>query len=261
MRALLLLIILLFLAGPGFGMSTEGCGAGACAECHHISKEETSRLLGDLVDRVNSVDFAEIPGMWVAEVEKGDLKLPIYIDFSKQYLVSGNVLRLSDRTDLTQLRKAQMHKIDVKRIPLADALLIGKATAKIKVIVFTDPQCPFCKKLHGELKEVVRRDPNIAFLVKLFPLIKIHPEAYGIAKSIVCRNSLALLEDSFAGRAVPPANCDTPVVDQNRALAAELGITSTPTLIFPDGVVIPGFKTADAMLALVGENQARVNEK
>lgn len=254
MRPLLLLVLVLFIAQAGFGMSPEGCGAGACSDCHSITKEETAKLLGDLVDRVNSVEFAEIPGMWVAEVEKGNNKLPVYIDFSKQYLVAGNVIRLKDRTDVTQMRNAQKHKIDVNRIPLADALMVGKATAKTKVIVFTDPQCPFCKKLHSQLQEVVRRDPNIAFLIKLYPLTKIHPNAYGIAKSIVCNNSLALLEDSFAGRPVPPASCDTQVIDQNRALGAEIGITSTPTLILPDGLVVPGYKPANALLALIKEN-------
>jgi thiol:disulfide interchange protein DsbC len=258
MRPLILLVIALFIARAGFAMSADGCGAGACADCHSITKEETAKLLGNMVDRVNSVEFAEVPGLWVAEVEKGEVKLPVYIDFSKQFLVSGSVIRLNDKTNLTQQRSARMNKVDVSRIPLGDALLLGKATAKTKVIVFTDPECPYCKKLHEELKEVVRRDPAIAFLIKLFPL-KMHPNAYDISKSIVCSNSLEFLEASFAGRPVPPASCDTQVVDQTRALAAELGITSTPTLVLPDGLVEPGYKSAAALLTLIGDNVAKVN--
>ena len=258
MRPLFLLVIALLIARAGFAMSAEGCGAGACADCHSITKEETAKLLGGLVDRVNSVDFAEIPGLYVAEVEKGEQRLPVYIDFSKQFLVAGNVIRLNDKTNLTQQRSDRNSKVDVSRIPLADALLLGKATAKTKVIVFTDPECPFCKRLHEELKEVVRRDPTIAFLIKLFPL-KMHPNAYGISKSIVCSNSLELLEASFAGQPVPPASCETQVVDRTRALAVELGITGTPTLVLPDGLVAPGFKSADALLTLIGDNVARVN--
>lgn len=98
---------------------------------------------------------------------------------------------------------------------------------------------------------MVRRDPDIAFLTKLFPL-KIHPEAYAISKSIVCSNSLAMLEASFAGRPVSPPLCDTPVVDQTLALAGELGINSTPTLILPDGSVIAGSRKAEDLLRLLG---------
>jgi len=236
-----------------FAMSPEGCGAGTCAECHSITMAETEQLLGSMVDKVNSVEFAEVPGMWVAEVEKDQKKLPVYIDFSKQYLVSGNVIRLNDKQNLTRQRSVRMNSVDVSKIPLADALLLGKPSAKTKVIVFTDPECPYCKKLHEELKEVIRRDPEVAFLIKLFPL-KMHPNAYDISKSIVCNNSMEYLELSFSGKPVPAPNCEIPVIDQTIALAGELGIRSTPTLVLPDGRVIPGYRKAEAILTIIGEN-------
>lgn len=256
MRSLLILFTLLIFSHNAFAMSADGCGAGSCADCHSLSLAETEQLLGGMVDRVNHVEFAEIPGLWVAEVEKDQKKLPVYIDFSKQYMIAGNVIRLNDKENLTSQRSARMNKIDVGRIPLQDALLLGKSSAKTKVIVFTDPECPYCKRLHTELKEVVRRDPNIAFLIKLFPL-KMHPNAYETSKSIICNKSMELLEVSFAGKPVPPASCDTAVVDQTLALVGELGIRSTPTLVLPDGLVVPGYKKAEALLVLIGENVAQ----
>jgi len=260
MRFLFISIALIFCTQSTYAMTADGCGAGTCNDCHSITKEETAQLLGSMVDKVNSVEFSEVPGLWVAEVEKGENKLPVYIDFSKQYLVSGNVIRLNDKENLTRERSSRMNKIDVGRIPLTDALLLGKPSAKTKVIVFTDPECPYCKKLHVELKEVVRRDPDVAFLIKLFPL-KMHPNAYGISKSIICNNSMELLEISFAGKPIPPANCDTPAVDQTLALVGELGIKSTPTLVLPDGRIIPGFRKADALLTIIGEYVEEVAEQ
>lgn len=253
MRYLLTFIIVLGWVSTAAAMTGEGCGEGSCADCHSITKDETIQLLGNLVDKVNSVDFAEVPGMWVADVEKGDRRLPVYIDFSKKFLVSGNVIRLEDRENLTQQRAARMNKVDVARIPLDDALLLGRATAKNRVIVFTDPECPYCKKLHEELKEVVKRNGDIAFLIKLFPL-KMHPNAYDISKSIVCNKSMAMLELSFAGKPVPPPLCETSAVDQTIALAEDLGIRSTPTLVLADGLIVPGYKQADALLKLISEN-------
>jgi thiol:disulfide interchange protein DsbC len=142
----------------------------------------------------------------------------------------------------------------MSRIPLDDALLLGSNAAKIKVVVFTDPECPFCKKLHDELKVVVRREPDIAFLIKLYPL-KMHPNAYGKAKSIVCARSLELLELSLAGKPVPPPTCNTKVVDQTLALAPDLGIQSTPTLVLPNGLVMPGYKTADDLVKRIREER------
>jgi len=259
MRSLLVFTLLLFFTHNAFAMSADGCGADSCADCHSITMEETEQLLGSMVDKVNHVEFAEVPGMWVVEVEKGQKKLPVYIDFSKQYLFTGNVLRLNDKKNLTRQRSARMNKVDVSSIPLQDALLLGKPSARTRVIVFTDPECPYCKKLHVELEEVVKRDPEIAFLIKLFPL-KMHPNAYETSKSIVCNKSMELLEASFAGKPVPPATCDTAAIDQTLALVGELGIRSTPTLVLPDGVVVPGYKKADALLALIGENVAQASK-
>ncbi len=257
MRLLFIFVTLFIFNQNVFAMTADGCGAGSCADCHSITRAETEQLLGSMVDKVNHVEFAEVPGMWVAEVEKGDRKLPVYIDFSKKYLLSGNVIRLDDMQNLTQQRNARMNKVDVSKIPLADALVLGSPAAKTKVIVFTDPECPYCKKLHDELKQVVRRDPDVAFLIKLFPL-PMHPNAHAVSQSIVCNNSMEYLEMSFAGKPVPAPNCEIPVVDETIALAKELGIRSTPTLVLPDGLVVPGYKKADVLLTLIGENLAQV---
>ena len=100
------------------------------------------------------------------------------------------------------------------------------------------------------MKEVIKRAPDIAFLIKLFPL-KMHPNAYGISKSIVCNNSMEYLELSFAKKPVPPPNCDIPVVDETIALTEKLGIRSTPTLVLPNGRVLPGYRKADALITTI----------
>lgn len=237
-------------------MAPDGCGAGACADCHTLSKSEAKRVLDGLVDDVIDVKLAEVPGLWLVEVEKDRRKLPVYLDFSKNYLMSGNVIRLADQANVTQREHARMNKVDVSRIPLDDALVLGDPAAPVKVIVFTDPECPYCKKLHTELEEVVKREPSIAFLIKLFPL-KMHPNAYTISKSIVCSGSMELLEASFAGKPVPPPTCETQVVDQTLALVNDLGIRSTPTLVLPNGLVMPGYKPANELLAEIGRNLAQ----
>ena len=259
MNRLVMLVISahLLLAGvlPAGAFTADGCGVGSCASCHSLDQKEAAKILGELVDKVNKVEFAEIPGMWLVEVEKGQNKLPVYVDFSKKYVFSGSVIRLADRGDLTQERHARMNKVDMARIPTNDALVLGSKSAKIKVVVFTDPECPFCKQLHDELKKVVQLDPDIAFLIKLYPL-QMHPNAYGKAKRIVCARSLTLLEASFAGKPLPPPTCETKVVDQTLALAPTLGIQSTPTLVLPNGLVLPGYKPADELLKRIRQELA-----
>ena len=89
---------------------------------------------------------------------------------------------------------------------------------------------------------------DIAFYIKLYPL-PMHKDAYGKAKVIVCEKSLALLEDAFAKKSLPPAKCETSMIDDNLKLAEKLGIRGTPAIIMPNGIIIPGFKDAPSLIA------------
>jgi len=252
-KMLSLLILSLLLSVPvAWGFGEGGCGAGVCSDCHHLERDEAKKLMGGFGDDIGRIELAEIPGLWLVEVEKQGKVFPVFIDFSKEYLITGDVVRLEDRENVTRKAYFERNPVDIKRIPLQDALLLGKASAKTKVIVFTDPECPYCKKLHEELAKVVAQRPDIAFLIKLFPL-KMHPNAYPKSKSIVCSKSLQMLEDSYAGKQVPILPCEAPEVDDTIRLAGELGITSTPTLVLPDGRLKPGFRTAEAIITLLDD--------
>jgi len=101
------------------------------------------------------------------------------------------------------------------------------------------------------MKTVIEKRKDIVFYIKMFPL-KMHPEAYEKAKSIVCEKSLTLLEDAFEKKQLPKPKCETSAVDENLKLGEGIGITGTPALIMHDGRIIPGFKDADSIIGLVG---------
>ena len=144
--------------------------------------------------------------------------------------------------------------VDLSLIPLADALVIGDPAAKLRLVVFSDPDCPYCAKYHEEIRKVVSRDPRIAFHVKVFPNNG-SPVTYRKAVSIVCGKSVKLLEDSYAGRDVPPPTCGTSAVGETMRLVHRLNIASTPSTVLPDGRVIYGFQEADTLLRLMAERK------
>jgi thiol:disulfide interchange protein DsbC len=98
------------------------------------------------------------------------------------------------------------------------------------------------------MKKVLGERKDIAFYIKLYPL-PMHKDAYGKAKTVVCEKSLALLEDAFANKPLPPAKCETSVIDDNLKLAEKLGIRGTPAIIMPNGTIIPGYKDAPSLIA------------
>lgn len=102
------------------------------------------------------------------------------------------------------------------------------------------------------MKKITEERKDIVFYIKMFPL-KSHPAAYDKAKAIVCEKSLALLEDAHAHKPIPKPACETSAVDESIKLGEKLGLSSVPTLIFPDGRVMPGYKDAKALLGLIGK--------
>ena len=207
------------------------------------------------VSEVVGIKHSQVPGLWNIEVIHKGRKVPLYIDFSKQYLLSGNIIRLTSGENLTRQSFTNMNRVDISRIPLDDAIIIGNPAALHRIIVFDDPECTYCRKLHLEMEQVVTRHVDIVFFVKMFPLGS-HPKAYDKARTIICAKAhgsndraRALLADSLAGKSLPVPGCDDNQVDKNIALAKELYITSTPTLIMPDGRVLPGYKVAEKIVA------------
>ena len=61
MRSLFILVALVLFANTAPAMTADGCGAGSCADCHSITKEETAQLLGSMVDKVTAWSFRKYP--------------------------------------------------------------------------------------------------------------------------------------------------------------------------------------------------------
>lgn len=75
---------------------------------------------------------------------------------------------------------------NVKTITIADHIL-GNPTAKVKVVEYSDPSCPFCKVFHNTMKKVMNdygTSGNIAWVYRNYPLDK--PDANG---NILHRNA------------------------------------------------------------------------
>ncbi len=235
-------------SGPSHAEAFSGCETD-CLKCHRMSKKEALEILKKMDPKVEILDVKMAPakGLWEVDFKLKGKKGITYIDFSKQYIIAGEIIRIATRQSLTRKRYIELTKVDFSSIPLEGSLILGSKDAKKKVIVFDDPDCPYCAKLHEQLKDVVEKRKDIAFYIKLFPL-KIHKDAYRKAKAIQCRNSIEMLEQAFQKKPIPDPDCKTDVIEENIRLAERLGITGTPTIIFPDGRVISGALRAEDII-------------
>lgn len=236
-----------------FAFPKDG-GRGECRDCHSLTREEAGTLLGGMVDNVLNVEQSPVPGLWMADIAKGGRKAPVYIDFSKKFVFGGPLIRIGTKEDLAGARMAKLNevKVDVSGIPLSDALVVGNPAAKQRVVVFSDPDCGYCAKLHGELRTVVEKKPEVAFYVKLYSRSG-NPASAEKARSVICAKSMALLEEAYARKPLPPASCKTDAPEETLKLAGKINIRGTPAMILPDGRLVPGYRDANALLQLLAE--------
>jgi len=241
----------LFLSAPAAAFRNEAGAANGCSECHKITKEEAGQVLGKVVDNVVGVVQGPFPGLWEVDVARDGKIYPLYLDYSLKYLFNGQFIRLSDLANITGQRHTDLNRVDVASVPVKDAIRIGSPAAKKTVIVLSDPTCPYCVKLHGELKKAAAKDADVAFLVMPYPRNGKDKATYAKCLAVVCSKSEKLLDDAFTGKELPAAACKSDAVDETIRLANRLQVQGTPSMILPDGRLISGYMEAEALLSLI----------
>lgn len=228
----------------------DGCGSGNCIDCHSLGVEEAAKLLKPIeIDKVTSVSESPVKGLWAVEAEKGGARGMVFVDFGKKHVMQAQIVRLDTKENVTAVRR-----VDVSKIDLRNALLVGKADAPKSVIVFSDPDCHFCANLHKSIHAVVEGNPDIAFRIILFSRNN-DPAVVKKAQAILCSKSLPMLDDAYAGKPVPAPECATDAPSENAKVAAAVGVFGTPALVMPDGRLVPGFREPDAILRLLKEDE------
>lgn len=218
----------------------------ACADEASVKKALTERFAGMPVEKISK---APMKG-WYEVYADGQL---FYTDEKANYLFIGNVIDAKSRESLTEKRLEQLSAIQPARLPLEQAVKIVRGDGSRQLIVFSDPDCPFCKKLERELQQL----NNLTVYVFLYPLDSLHPQARKKAQRVWCASDraaawLALMLENQA----PDNNgdCDNPV-QATVLLAEKLGIRGTPALVFPNGRKVSGAVPAAEIERLLRETE------
>jgi len=171
----------------------------------------------------------------------------LYVDVNGDYMLQGNLVRLSDRRDLTTERLEHINRLDFAKLPLDKAIVHKYGKGERKLVVFADPNCSFCKRLEKEaLPEVANAT------VYTFPYAILSEDSASKSKQILCSASPGEAWHAWMLKSSTPTTAADPkcegtaqaTVDAIRALGKQHGVRGTPTLVFEDGTRIPGFVPA-----------------
>jgi thiol:disulfide interchange protein DsbC len=124
--------------GYSYGFEAKGQ---ECSRCHTLHKDEARDLLKSVIPDVVILDVRLSPmkGVWEVDFESRGRKEIVYVDFLKRHFFYGALISIPEKKNLTQERFIELNKVDVSQIPLENALVLGDPRARIRVVVFTDP--------------------------------------------------------------------------------------------------------------------------
>lgn len=160
----------------------------------------------------------------------------IYTDDKMTFLIAeGRLVDPKTKKDITGERLDELTKIDFSSLPLEQAIKVVKGNGSRKLVVFSDVDCPYCKRLErNELANIT----DVTIYTYLYPLQQLHPDAPAKSKAIWCApNRVAAWQDWIMNDQLPKAasnSCPVPL-EKVADLAKKIGVTSTPTLIFSNG--------------------------
>lgn len=209
------------------------------------------------------------PGVLVESVEQAPIKgwqqasigsQVLYVSDDGRYAMSGTLLDLKDRKNLTEI--VQTQKVaeilaNVGKAPLH--VYRAKAVTKGRVFVFTDPTCAYCTKLHKDLPELLARGIEVVYLA--FPRGGVESPGYAPLAAAICRQDRAVaLDQAFGGAHLEAVPCPNTLLDHYRA-GERLQLSGTPGIFAEDGRQIGGYLSPEQMVAALAAKPGDIPQR
>ncbi len=208
-----------------------------------------------LVPEVETLAIAETPVDGVMEVQLNNEI--IYMSEDGRYLMQGRLIDLETQTDLTDATKSVLRREKLNDLDEAQMVSFGPDDAEFELMVFTDTDCGYCRRLHEQIEDY--NDEGIRINYLAFPRAGIGSETYNTMVSVWCADDRqSAMNTAKSGKQPPEAECENPVEEQWR-LGKSLGVTGTPSMMTPDGDMIPGYvppRQLRQRLETLSKNQA-----
>jgi thiol:disulfide interchange protein DsbC len=209
----------------------------------HI-KKKIQEILPELT--VDSMQNSPIPGLY--QIQSGANLL--YVSADGHFLLQGEVLDLrkpKDQWNITEVARSQVRIKFLKNLNNKDMVVYSPSQKpKGQVTIFTDVDCGYCRKQHQDVAELTAGGIEVRYLS--FPRQGLGSPTFQKAVSIWCATDRKkAFETAVAGDKIAELSCANPI-EQQFNLGRQFGINGTPTLLFADGTMIPGYIKASQLI-------------
>ncbi len=185
-----------------------------------------------------------------------------YADEDFNYLIDGSIIDTRSMTNVTAARQRDLEELRLKKLafpfehlPFELAIKKVKGDGSRKIAVFSDPDCPYCRRLERDMEKVT----DVTIYLFLYPIEQLHPKAPAVARAIWCSGDRVKAWDEYMLKGVAPkaaGTCTNPV-DKLAEFGKAKRITGTPTIFFADGKRVPGAIPVDQIEDNLAKAQTR----
>ena len=164
----------------------------------------------------------------------------MYISTDGKYVIQGAVTDLELMTNISTNRINSIKLNILESISDSDKIVFKAKEEKYVINVFTDVDCPYCAKLHANMRQMNDLGITVKYLAS--PLEQLHPNAQSAMEKIWCAEDRELAMHNYKSKRYLPdsPDCINPVSDQ-LAISKQLGVNGTPSIFFENGTNLPGY--------------------
>ena len=185
-------------------------------------------------------------------VEYGNGQL-LYGSADGRHLLLGDLLEFGadGLVNRTEERRSLRRKDLLAGVDTGDMVIFSpKGEVKTSVVVFTDVDCGYCRKLHQEMDEINALGIEVRYLA--FPRAGPGSRSFEKTVSAWCADDPhKAITELKRGNSVPDRTCPNPVAAQYE-LGVDLGVTGTPALVTEAGKMLPGYMPAAQLADALG---------
>lgn len=198
-----------------------------------------------LVPNAKTIAISEMPIEGILQVQiNSDI---VYVTADGQYLLQGQIIDIDTQANITDQAKSGIRLSLLSDLKQDEQIIFTPEEADYDLIVFTDIDCGYCRKLHNQMEGY--NEQGIAIHYMAFPRAGIGSDSYDKYVSVWCaddqKGALTLAKN---GTDPEPQKCPNPIADQYE-LGREVGVTGTPALLTSDGTLIPGYMPPEQLRA------------
>ena len=261
-RLPLLAVLLLPLAACARGDATPAAAAApsptvTTASASASASADPRAQLAAKIPGSKPEDFRPTPVAGIYELTHGaDIS---YVSADAKYVFAGDLYRVADKgafPNLSEVRRRELRLARLAEIPESQMLVFGPDKAPHTITVFTDVDCPWCQRLHGQMAEYNKLGIRVRYM--FFPRTGPDTESWAKADAVWCANDRkAAFTRAKAGEELAPKACPGSPVAREYQLGRDIGVTGTPGVIIENGELIPGYMAPSQLLAHIQKSVAQ----